>query len=141
MTKDASNAYLYFKKNEICFIETLSPSTYCWDTTVPCGSENSLNVVQLNPNEDKYYLLTPYPTLMPLLTKLSPETMRAIARNPNLDLQSIGFYSKLDLQHHIRTQKFEEHLTKMDTLQRQSIDQNIRKLPESAGFSDIYRQD
>ena len=29
----------------------------------------------------------------------------------------------------------------MDTIQRQSLDQNLRKLPETAGFSDIYAQD
>ena len=28
----------------------------------------------------------------------------------------------------------------MDTIQRQSIDQNLRKLAETAGFADIYRQ-
>ena len=29
----------------------------------------------------------------------------------------------------------------MDTIQRQSIDQNLQKLAETAGFSDIYTQD
>ena len=29
----------------------------------------------------------------------------------------------------------------MDTIQRQSIDENLRKLAETAGFSDIYAQD
>ena len=29
----------------------------------------------------------------------------------------------------------------MVTIQRQSIDQNLRKLAETAGFSDIYAQD
>ena len=29
----------------------------------------------------------------------------------------------------------------MDTIQRQSIDQNLRKLAETAGFSDIYTPD
>ena len=29
----------------------------------------------------------------------------------------------------------------MDTIQGQSIDQNLRKLAETAGFSDIYAQD
>ena len=29
----------------------------------------------------------------------------------------------------------------MDTIQRQSIDQNLRKLAETSGFSDIYAQD
>ena len=29
----------------------------------------------------------------------------------------------------------------MDTIQRQSIDRNLRKLAETAGFSDIYTQD
>ena len=36
-----------------------------WDTAVPCGAKNSHNVVQLNPDEDKYYLLTPCHTRMP----------------------------------------------------------------------------
>ena len=75
------------------------------------------------------------------LKKFSPESIRATARNPNIDLQSIGIYSKSDIQHHIRTQQFQELLTKMDTIQRQSIDQNLRKLAETAGFADIYNQD
>ena len=78
---------------------------------------------------------------MQSLKKISPESIRAIARNPNIDLQSIGIYSKSDIQHHIRTQHFQELLTKIDTKQRQSIDQNLRKLAKLAGFSDIYAQD
>ena len=70
------------------------------------------------------------------LKKFSPESIRAIARNPNIDLQSIGIYSKSDIQHHIRTQQFQELLIQMDTIQRQSLDQNLRKLAETAGFSD-----
>ena len=88
-----------FYKNKVYFVDTLSRRTYFWDTAVPCESENSHNVVQLNHDEDKYYLLTPYPTLMPPLKKFSPESIRAIARNPNIDLQSIGIYSKSDIQH------------------------------------------
>ena len=75
------------------------------------------------------------------LKKISPESIRAIARNPNIDLQSIGIYSNSDIQHHIRTQQFQELLTQMDTIQRQSIDQNLRKFAETSGFSDIYAQD
>ena len=78
-----------FYKNEVHFVDTLSRRTYFWDTAVPFGSENSHNVVQLNPDEEKYILLTPYPTLMQPLKKCSPESTRAIARNPNIDLQSI----------------------------------------------------
>ena len=52
-----------FYKNKVHFVDTLSRRTYFWDTAVPCGSENSHKVVQLNPDEDKYYLLTLYPTL------------------------------------------------------------------------------
>ena len=130
-----------FYKNKVHFVDTLSRRTYFWDTAVPCGSEKSHNVVQLNPDEDKCYLLTPYPTLMHPLKKCSPENIRAIARNPNIDLQSIGIYSKFDIQHHIRTQQFQELLTQMDIIQRQSIDKNLRKLAETAGFADIYTQD
>ena len=75
------------------------------------------------------------------LKKFSPESIRAIARNRNIDLKSIGIYSKSDIQHHIRTQQFQELFTKLDTTKRQSIDQNLRKLAETAGFSDIYAQD
>ena len=73
--------------------------------------------------------------------KFPSESIRDIATNPNKVLQSIGIYSRSDKQHHIRTQQFEELLTKMDTIQRQSIDQNLKKLAETAGFSDIYTQD
>ena len=71
------------------------------------------------------------------LKNFSPESIRAIARNPIIDLQSIGIYSKSDIHHHIRTQQFRELFTKMDTIQRQSIDQNLRNLAETAGSSDI----
>ena len=112
-------------QKKVHFIDTLSRISYFWDTAVPCGSENSHNVVHLIPEEDKYYLLTPYPTLMPPLKKFSQERFKAFARNPNIDLQSIGKYSRSDIQHHIRTQQFQELLTKMDTIQRQSIDQTF----------------
>ena len=71
----------------------------------------------------------------------SPESIKAIAHNPIIDLQSIGIYSKSDIQHHICTQQFQELLTQIDTIQRQSIDRNLRKLAETAGSSDIYTQD
>ena len=74
---------------------------------------------------------------MPPLKKNSPGSIRAIGRNPNIDLQSISIYSKSDIQHHMRRQQFHELLTKMDTIQRQSIDQNLRKLAETVGLSDI----
>ena len=64
---------------------------------------------------------------MQSLKKFSPESIRVIARNPNIDLQSIGMYSKSDIQHHIRTQQFQELFRQMDTIQRQSIDQNLQK--------------
>ena len=79
-------------------------------------------------------LLTPYATLMQPLKKFSPESIRAIARSPNIDLQSIGIYFKSDIQHHIRTQQFQELLAKMDTIQRHSTDQNLRKFAETAVF-------
>ena len=130
-----------FYENKVQFVDTLSRRTNFWDTAVHVDEENSHNVVQLNPDEEKYYLLTPYPTLMQPLKKISPESIRAIARNPNINLQSIGIYSRSDIQHHIRTQQFQGLLTQMDTIQRQSIDQNLRKLAETEGFSDIYTQD
>ena len=42
-----------FYENKVYFVDTLSGRKYFWDTSVPCGSENSHNVVQLNPDEDK----------------------------------------------------------------------------------------
>ena len=97
---------------------------------MPCGSENSYKVLLPNPNEDKLYILT---------YKKSPKSIRATARNPNIDLQPMGIFSKSDIQHHINMQQFQELLTKMDTMQRQSVDHNLRKLSVTAGFSDIYR--
>ena len=91
------------------------------------------NVVELNSNEDKYKLLTQYPTLLPPL-KTSHLKAYVQSRNPKVDLQSIGIYSKSNLQHHIRTQQFQELLSKMDIIQRQKIDQNLRKIAETAGF-------
>ena len=75
------------------------------------------------------------------LKKFSPESIRANARNPNTGLRSIGICSKSDIQLYICTQQFQEFFTKMDTIQRQSIDQNLRKLTETAGFSDRFAQD
>ena len=102
-TKNVSHLYVFedkrcykripiFYKNKVQFVDTLSRRIFFWYTAVPCGSKNSHNVVKLNPDEDKYYLLTPDPTLMPPLKKFSPESIGAIARNPNIDLQSIGIY-------------------------------------------------
>ena len=78
---------------------------------------------------------------MPPLKNFSPEIIKAITRNPNIDLQSVEIYSRSDIQLHIRTEQFQELLTKMETIQRHSIDQTFRKLAETAGFSDIYAQD
>ena len=89
-----------FYKIEVPFVDTLSGRAEFWDTAVPCGCENSHNVVQLNLDEDKYYLLTPYPTRMLPLKKFYPESIRAIARNPNIDLHSVGIYSRSDIKHH-----------------------------------------
>ena len=122
-------------------VDTLSKAVNFLDTAVPRGSENSDKNVQLNPDEDEFYLLTPYPTLIPPLKKFSAESIRATARNPIIGLQSIGIYSRSDIQHQTRTQQFHELLTKADTNQRQPIDQNLRKFEEPEGFSDIYAQD
>ena len=76
------------------FVDTHSRRAYFWDTAdVPCGFEKSHNVEQLNPNEDNYYIFTPYPTLMPPTKKFSPKSISAIDCNPNIDLQSIDIYS------------------------------------------------
>ena len=72
-------------KKEVHFVDSLSRRKFFWDTAVPCGSKNSQNVVKLNPDEDKYYLLTPFPTLMPPFKKFSPESIKAIASNPGID--------------------------------------------------------
>ena len=87
-----------FYKNKVYFFDAFSGRTYFWDTAVPCGSKNSPNVVQLYPDEDKYYLLTPYPTFMPPPKKFSPESIRAIARNPNVDLHVV-FYIRHTTPH------------------------------------------
>ena len=42
----------YSKKNKVHFVDTISRRENLWDTAVPCGSENSHNVVQLNPDEE-----------------------------------------------------------------------------------------
>ena len=67
--KRCYNRIPIFYKNKVYFFDTLSRRTYVWDTAVPCGSENSHNFKKSNPDEVKYYLLTPYPTLMPPLKK------------------------------------------------------------------------
>ena len=89
-----THTYILFKKKELQFVDTLSRQNYFWDTDVPYGTEISHQVLHLNPNEDEYFLLTPCPTLMIPLKEFSPESIRATARNPNVDLQSIGIYSE-----------------------------------------------
>ena len=86
----------YILQNKVRFVDTLSRITSFWDSAVSWGSESSHNVVQLKPDEDRYYLLTSYPTLMPPLEELSPESIRAFARNSNIDLESIDIYSRSD---------------------------------------------
>ena len=69
--RDATHLYLYSVKTKYYL----------------CVSERRHKVVQLNPNEDKYYLLTPFTTLMTPLNKFFPESTCEIARNPPTDLQ------------------------------------------------------
>ena len=83
--KKASPLYVFeneripiFYKNKAHFVDTLSRRISFWYTAVSCGSKNSHNLLQFNPDEDKYYLLTPYPTLMPPLKKFSPENIRTL---------------------------------------------------------------
>ena len=85
----------------------------------PCGSENK-------PRRRKVLPTYTIPYINATIKKFSPEKIRAIARNPNIDLQLVGIYSKSDIQHHIRTQQFRELLTQLDTIQRQSIDQILK---------------
>ena len=105
--KDAIKESHYSTKSKYICRYTLSQnlflgySSHMWIKT-------SHNIVQLNPDKVKYYLPTPYPTLIQQLKKTSPESIRAIAHNPNFDLKSIGIYSKSDIQHHIRTQQIQE---------------------------------
>ena len=124
-----------FYKIKVHFVDTLSRCTFFCGTAIPYGSENSHNVVQLNPNEDNYYLLIPYHTLMPSLKRFSPEKFRAIEHNPNTDLKPIGIFSRSDKQHPIRTQQFQELLTQKDTIQRQPIEKNLRKLDKATRIS------
>ena len=125
---------IIYKK--VHFIDPLSRRTYFWDTTIPRGAENSHNVVQSSPDKDKFYLLTQYPTLIKSLKKFSPESIRAFARNPNLDLQSNKYTLNLTLNTTFEHNNFKNFLQKMDKIQRQSIDQNLRKLAETVGFLD-----
>ena len=59
-----------FYKNRVYYVDTLSRRTYFWDTAVPYGSENSHNVVQLSPNEDKNYLFTPIPSIDAIIEQI-----------------------------------------------------------------------
>ena len=97
-TKDVTKEPQCFIKKSTCCRYTFSKNIFL-GSAVPCGSQNSHNVVQLNPDKDKYYLLTPYPTLTQPLKKFSAENFKTIARKPNIKLQSIGIYSKSDIQH------------------------------------------
>ena len=79
---DVINESRYSIKNKVLFFDTLSRRIYFWDTAVPCGSKNSHNVVKLNPDEDKYYLLTPYPIIMQPLKKFQPKVIELLLSIP-----------------------------------------------------------
>ena len=123
------------------FRRYLYKTNIIWVTAVPLGSEYSHNVVQMNHEEVKLDLLAPCSTSKPPQKKFSPKKLCTRARNPNIDLQPKGIFSKSNIQHHIQKQQFHELLTKTDKIQRQSIDQNLRKLVETAELSDNYTQD
>ena len=53
---------------------------------------------------------------MPSLRKLSLESTRAIARNPNIDLKVSVHLLKPDKQYLIRTPQFQKLLTKFNTI-------------------------
>ena len=55
--KDAIKESQFSTKSKVHFNDTFSRRTYFWNKTVPRGSKNSHNVVQLNPDKDKYYPL------------------------------------------------------------------------------------
>ena len=42
-----------FYKKRLHFVDTLSRRTNFWDTAVPCRSEETMKVVNLNPDGDK----------------------------------------------------------------------------------------
>ena len=76
---------IFYKKIKVHFVDTLSRRTYFWDTAVPWGSYNgsySHKVVQSNPDEEKYYLVSPYPTLMQPLKKFSPKVFERLLAIP-----------------------------------------------------------
>ena len=60
-------------KNKVHFVDTLSRRTIFGIPQSHVDQKKSHNVVQLNPDEDKYYLLTPYPTLMQSLKNFHPK--------------------------------------------------------------------
>ena len=72
---------------------------------------------------------------MQSLKKFSPESIRAIVRNPNIDLQSIGIYSKSDIQHHIRTisQSPIQHIRTHHLLDENTYEQIIEQ-PHTTAF-------
>ena len=72
---------------------------------------------------------------MQSLKKFSPESIRAIARKPKYRLTiNRNLFKNQIFNITLETQQFQELLTQMDTIQRQSIDQNLRKLAETAGL-------
>ena len=103
------------------------------------------NVVLLNQNENENYYLTNYPSLKPSFEKFSPKLViqSYIQNHFFLDQKyNITFEHKLIFFKLFETHffEFQKVLNKMDTIQRQSIDQNLRKLTETTGFSDIFSQ-
>ena len=74
------------------------------------------------------------------MKKFLPKSKGAIIRNPKNYTQVTDIYSRSDLKHHLRTQQLQETFSKKNTIQSQSIDQNLQKIAATAGFSNIYTQ-
>ena len=87
-TNDAIKQYQYSTKTKYILLISFHEEFIFLETAVPCGSENSHNVVKLNPDEDKYYLLTPYPTLIQPLKSFHLKVLEPLPET------QISFYTR-----------------------------------------------
>ena len=101
--KDKRNSIFY--KNQVHFVDTLSRRKY-FGYRSPMYIRKQPQRLSKKPRRRKLLRTITLPLFKAPLKKFSSESIRAIARNPNIDLQSIGIYSKPDLQHHFCTQQF-----------------------------------
>ena len=123
-------------RGKVLFVDTLSRKTNLWDRAVPCGSQSSHSVVQLNPDEDKVIFSHHILHLCHHQRKFHQRESELLLETQK-QIHNHCVYT-LDQIYNI---KYAHTTFKIFLQKRQSLEQILRKLAETAEFSDIYTQE